>query len=52
MPAPGRLAVETDGTAYRVLRLGSLAVAVSTTPAAAALQEIDAWMARAEALGP
>jgi hypothetical protein len=52
VPAPGRLAVTTDEADYRVLRYPAAALVVSTSPRAEVLQEIDAWMARAEALGP
>jgi hypothetical protein len=52
MPAPGRLAVTTEDTEYRVLRLPAVALVVSTAPAASVLDEVDAWMAKAEALGP
>jgi len=52
MPAPGRLAVETEDTAYRVLRFPAMAMVISTEPSAPTLGEIDAWMAKAEAFGP
>ena len=52
LPAPGRLAVTTQEAEYRVLRFPAAALVVSTTPNADALQEIDAWMASAEAMGP
>jgi len=52
MPAPGRLAVTTEETEYRILRLPAAALAVSATPGASVLEEIDVWMASAEALGP
>jgi len=50
MPAAGRLAVTTEDTEYRVLRLSAVSVAVSTKPGARSLDAIDTWMARAEAL--
>jgi hypothetical protein len=52
MPAPGLLAVTTEDTEYRVLRLADVALAVSAAPAAPAFEEIDEWMAKAEALAP
>jgi hypothetical protein len=52
LPAPGRLAVTTDRAEYRVLRFPSMAVTVEATPLAAILEDVDAWMAKAEALGP
>jgi hypothetical protein len=52
MPAAGRLAVATADSEHRVLLLPSSAIAVSTTPGAEALEEIDAWMANAEAMAP
>jgi hypothetical protein len=52
MPAPGRLAVTTDETEYRVLRFPAMAVAVSASPSAQTLKEVDEWMAKAETLGP
>jgi hypothetical protein len=52
LPAPGRLAVTTADAEYRVLRLPAAALAVVTTSSAAVLEQIDGWMAAAEALGP
>jgi hypothetical protein len=52
MPAPGRLAVTTDDTEYRVLRFPAMAVAVSASPSAPILKDVDEWMAKAERLGP
>ena len=50
LPAPGRMAVIIDDAEYRVLALPSAGLVVSTDRGADALAEIDAWMARAEAL--
>lgn len=52
MPAPGRLAVVTEDREYRVLRFPAAALAVSTAPAAVILDDVDMWMAKAEAMGP
>jgi hypothetical protein len=52
MPAPGRLAVITEDREYRVLRFPAAALAVSTEPGAPVLTDVDAWMAKAEAMGP
>jgi hypothetical protein len=52
LPAPGRLAVTTERAEYRVLRFPSMAVTVEAAPSASILEDVDAWMAKAEALGP
>jgi hypothetical protein len=44
--------VLTEDAEYRILRFPEMAMAVSTAPGAPTLDEIDAWMAKAEALGP
>jgi hypothetical protein len=49
LPAPGRLAVGTEDTEYRVLRLPDAAFAVSATPGAAVLADLDVWMGVVEA---
>ena len=50
LPAPGRMAVTTEDTEYRVLSLPSAGLVVSTDRGAEILTEVDAWMAHAEAL--
>ena len=50
IPAPGLLAVTTVDADYRVLRFPTTAVVVQAEPNAPALDDIDVWMAKAEAL--
>ncbi|MBV8981005.1 MAG: hypothetical protein JO086_08920 [Acidimicrobiia bacterium] len=52
MPAPGRLAAATTDAEYRVLRFPDIATVVQAAPDASGLDEIDASMAKLEALGP
>jgi hypothetical protein len=49
LPAPGRLAVGTQHTEFRVLRLPDAALAVSASPGSAVLADLDDWMEIVEA---
>jgi hypothetical protein len=49
LPAPGRLAVGTEETEYRVLRLPDAVFAVSAPPGAPVFAELDDWMGVVEA---
>lgn len=52
MPAPGRLAVTTEDSEYRVLRFPATEVVVQAAPGTPTLDEIDTLMAKLAALGP
>jgi hypothetical protein len=49
LPAPGRLAVGTEQTEYRVLRLPDAALALSASPGSSVFVELDDWMSVVEA---
>jgi hypothetical protein len=49
LPAPGRLAVGTEDTEYRVLRLPDATFALSGSPGAPVFADLDDWMGVVEA---